>query len=81
MRTRRELLKHLALTAGTTALAVNAMPAAIARAGKTAPPLPFEKLFGGPFSLIDHNGRPVTDKSFRGRFMLIYFGSICRGNQ
>ena len=29
---------------------------------------------GGPFSLVDHRGRRVSDDSFRGRYMLIYFG-------
>ena len=29
---------------------------------------------GGPFALVDHNGHPKTDKDFRGRYMLIYFG-------
>ncbi|MBT5264866.1 MAG: SCO family protein [Rhodospirillaceae bacterium] len=29
---------------------------------------------GGPFSLIDQSGKTVTDESFRGKFMLIYFG-------
>lgn len=29
---------------------------------------------GGPFTLIDHHGRTVTDKDFRGTYMLIYFG-------
>jgi len=29
---------------------------------------------GGPFSLTDHNGRAVTDKSFHGKFMLVMFG-------
>ncbi|MEK0082971.1 SCO family protein [Benzoatithermus flavus] len=29
---------------------------------------------GGPFSLVDQNGRRVTDQDFRGRFMLVYFG-------
>lgn len=28
----------------------------------------------GPYSLTDHTGRRVTDETFRGRFMLIYFG-------
>ncbi len=29
---------------------------------------------GGPFSLVNSEGKPVTDRDFRGRFMLIYFG-------
>jgi cytochrome oxidase Cu insertion factor (SCO1/SenC/PrrC family) len=29
---------------------------------------------GGHFELTDHNGRPVEDATFRGRWMLIYFG-------
>jgi cytochrome oxidase Cu insertion factor (SCO1/SenC/PrrC family) len=29
---------------------------------------------GGPFSLTDHKGQPKTDRDFRGRYMLIYFG-------
>jgi protein SCO1/2 len=29
---------------------------------------------GGPFALIDQDGRSRTDKDFRGRWMLIYFG-------
>lgn len=28
----------------------------------------------GPFSLVDHNGRNVTDQDYRGKFMLIFFG-------
>ncbi len=38
--------------------------------------------FGVPFSLVDHEGRRRTDKDFRGRHMLVFFGyaqckSIC----
>ncbi|MEE9210092.1 MAG: SCO family protein [Kiloniellales bacterium] len=38
--------------------------------------------FGGPFALIDHEGRAVTDRDFRGRFLLLFFGyancsSVC----
>ena len=29
---------------------------------------------GGPFALIDHNGKPRTDADFRGKLMLVYFG-------
>jgi protein SCO1/2 len=30
--------------------------------------------FGGPFALTGGDGRVVTDRTFRGRYMLIYFG-------
>jgi protein SCO1 len=29
---------------------------------------------GGPFTLADGTGRPVTDRDFRGKYMLVYFG-------
>jgi len=29
---------------------------------------------GGPFNLIDQNGKAVTDQDFKGKYMLIYFG-------
>ncbi len=29
---------------------------------------------GGPFTLVDGGGRPRSDASFRGRFMLVFFG-------
>jgi protein SCO1/2 len=29
---------------------------------------------GGPFNLVDSNNRPVTDQTYRGKWMLIYFG-------
>lgn len=29
---------------------------------------------GGPFTLVNHNAETVTDETFRGRYMLIYFG-------
>ncbi len=35
-------------------------------------------LVGGPFALVDQDGRKRTDADFRGRFMLVYFGySFC----
>lgn len=29
---------------------------------------------GGPFHLTDHTGQPVTEATYRGRLMLVYFG-------
>lgn len=29
---------------------------------------------GGPFALLDHDGNPRTDRDFRGRLLLVYFG-------
>ena len=29
---------------------------------------------GGPFTLIDQNGRTVTDRAFAGRYRIMYFG-------
>jgi protein SCO1/2 len=31
-------------------------------------------LIGGPFSLIDTDGKRVTDRDFRGKLMLVFFG-------
>ena len=37
------------------------------------PPLAGAKM-GGAFSLVDQDGRPVTDQSYAGKYRLIYFG-------
>ncbi|MFM8747780.1 MAG: SCO family protein [Aestuariivirga sp.] len=31
-------------------------------------------LVGGPFTLTDHNGRALTEKTFLGKYMLVFFG-------
>jgi len=31
-------------------------------------------LVGGPFTLLDGDGRQVTDRDYRGKYMLVYFG-------
>lgn len=33
-------------------------------------------LIGGPFELVDQTGKTVTDKDYRGKFMLMFFGFI-----
>jgi len=63
------VLRSMRAVAGLLLLALVFAPGA-ARAADD----PLAKLFGGPFELIDHSGAARTDKSFRGRFLLIYFG-------
>jgi protein SCO1/2 len=41
-------------------------------ASKTAAPA--RPAVGGPFDLVDHEGRAVTDADYRGRLMIVYFG-------
>src|SRR3546814_15322728 len=31
-------------------------------------------MIGGPFTLVDHTGRPVTEETLKGKWSLIYFG-------
>ena len=59
--------------AGAARRAVLAALAALSLAA-AAPPPPLEALFGGPFALTGHDGRAVTDRTFRGHFALLYFG-------
>lgn len=33
-----------------------------------------QAMVGGPFALVDHTGKQVTDRDFRGRIMLVFFG-------
>ena len=35
---------------------------------------PVRSMIGGPFTLVDGDGRAVTERDFRGKFMLVYFG-------
>jgi protein SCO1 len=40
----------------------------------SAPAVPQIAAIGGPFSLIDQNGRAVSDKDLKGRPFLVFFG-------
>jgi protein SCO1 len=54
------------LLAGLAAAAILLRPGAGTQTGDVR--------IGGPFTLVDGSGKTVTDKDFRGRFMLVYFG-------
>ena len=53
--------------AGAAILLVTTPQGAIVESSGTA-------LIGGPFSLIGADGKTVTDRDFRGRYMLVFFG-------
>ncbi len=40
----------------------------------SVPNMPQAAAIGGPFTLIDQDGRTVTDKDFRGKPLLVFFG-------
>lgn len=55
--------------------AVALLPAAReALFGSAGPQTSGKALIGGPFTLTDASGKQVTDKDFRGRYLLVFFG-------
>ena len=57
------------------AVGLAVLPGALDRLKPLAPlPAVGKAQIGGPFSLIDHTGKRVTDKDFRGHFLLVFFG-------
>ena len=50
------------------------MTALLAASGKATAEEGARMIRGGAFALTDHTGRAITDRDFRGQFMLIYFG-------
>ena len=70
-------LFHIRLDALWISLALaRLLSPSIAAAAQSTKHLPTlgRPVVGGPFSLYDHTGKPVSDKDFRGKYMLIYFG-------
>jgi cytochrome oxidase Cu insertion factor (SCO1/SenC/PrrC family) len=68
---RRTLLISAALLAAAGALGVTSLwlgPSDCAPAGTGT------ALVGGPFNLVSHKGKPVTEKTFAGSYMLVFFG-------
>ncbi|MBM3518605.1 MAG: SCO family protein, partial [Alphaproteobacteria bacterium] len=41
---------------------------------RSAEPAVAEAAIGGPFSLLDHTGRRVSDEDFRGQVLVVFFG-------
>ena len=70
MPSRRTLI--FALTVMLVALASGAAALLFAPGGR--PTGSGTALIGGPFTLTDHNGNRVTDKSYAGKYLLIFFG-------
>ena len=71
------LAASLVLACGAGAVAHDAHDKPAAQAAAPAvqaapPPLPLD--LGGPFALVDHTGRAVSDADFRGSYMLVFFG-------
>ena len=42
--------------------------------GRTPAPIAGPSAIGGPFQLVDHNARPLTDRDLKGRPFLVFFG-------
>ena len=61
------------LPAGTHAASVDSVPKA-AEPQSTPSAEPFPVQIDGTFSLVDHRGRSVSDRDFRGRYLLVFFG-------
>jgi protein SCO1/2 len=49
-------------------------PAPLSDAKVAGPDAPFPFEIGGPFRLVDHHGREVSDQDFLGSHLLVFFG-------
>ena len=53
-------------------IAASALASPVAAQQPKADPL--ASRFGGPFVLTDHTGKRVTDRDYRGQYLVVYFG-------
>ncbi len=42
--------------------------------GRSPAPIAMQSAIGGPFRLVDHNNRPITDQDVKGKPQLVFFG-------
>jgi protein SCO1 len=42
--------------------------------GRNPAPIAMSSAIGGPFNLIDHNSKPITEQDFKGHPFLVFFG-------
>jgi protein SCO1/2 len=64
----RDMNKRVPLLLALSLAACHGQPAA-----RATPPLAGATI-GGPFALVDQHGQAVTDRSFAGRYRIMYFG-------
>ena len=62
--------RHALMLAPAAILGAGLLGATIFTANREPAAIPI----GGPFALLDGDGKTVTDQAFRGRWMLVYFG-------
>jgi protein SCO1/2 len=42
--------------------------------GRSVAPIAMPSAIGGPFQLVDHNSKPITDQDLKGKPFLVFFG-------
>jgi cytochrome oxidase Cu insertion factor (SCO1/SenC/PrrC family) len=67
----RGLRRGLFLVAGMVLAAIAVFAARLALDPDGPPAV---QAIGGPFTLVDHDGRTVSDRDFQGRLLMVYFG-------
>lgn len=69
------ILAVLGLVAGgLAALVLRMLPASLPPSPGSGEVVSGKALVGGPFQLVDHTGKRVSDSDFKGRHMLVFFG-------